>query len=334
MIIHGPTTLIAPKPAAIADPDTVPDRILRHLFRFRRLVDPNTPCATEPCPMCLSLHRPKIQAFVEKGEPVHFVVLAFPAKSPNRRKVLGPLPDMAEKIAIDFLQACCEHIGHFYPPGARITICSDGHVFGDLVGVPDKDVSDYRSALQTIIAHTGGAIDQYTLDDAFPGAGHHQARDLLQRRHATHVADLRRRVSSDPAARTLFNGIHRFMFEDQAEIRHGISRTKLRTECKELAYRVIQRSNAWSDLIAQRFPDALRLSIHPQPPHTHKIGLHLLRTRDSWLTPWHGVVVDTGETFLLVKRSDAEAMNATVVWRNDRPSHYVAPHLALKENPA
>ena len=30
-----------------------------------------------------------------------------------------------------------------YPPGARITICSDGRVFSDLVGVCDKDVTNY-----------------------------------------------------------------------------------------------------------------------------------------------------------------------------------------------
>lgn len=50
--------------------------------------------------------------------------------------------------------------------------------------------------------------------------------------------------------------------------------------------------------------------------------------RDGWLTPWHGVVLDDGDSRYLVKRWDAEQLGASIVWRNGLPSHFVAPHLA------
>jgi pyoverdine/dityrosine biosynthesis protein Dit1 len=53
----------------------------------------------------------------------------------------------------------------------------------------------------------------------------------------------------------------------------------------------------------------------------------MIRTRDNWLTPWHGVAMDDGNSVTLIKRSTAEKLNASVVWRNGRPSHFVAPHL-------
>ena len=129
----------------------------------------------------------------------------------------------------------------------------------------------------------------------------------------------------------MFNGMHRFMVEDQTPLHPELSRTKIRETCKDLAYVMIQRSRAWGDLVGEAFPDSLRLSIHPQASHAEKIGFHLLRTRDAWLTPWHGVVVDDGTSFTLVKRAEAEAMKASLIWRNGRPSHYVHPVIPIEE---
>ncbi len=80
----------------------------------------------------------------------------------RRLDLLGPLPDLAERIAIDSLRSLCEHIGHFYKPGGRITICSDGHVFGDLVSVSDEEISSVQAVLDAGTKATWfvGAIQQ------------------------------------------------------------------------------------------------------------------------------------------------------------------------------
>ncbi len=306
--------------------------LLAFVFRFRRLDPPADPCAAQPCPSCFATHADKVRAFVEAGEPLHFVIPAFPAKSPSPRKVLGVLPDLGERLAIGFLQSFCEYIGHFHAPGARITICSDGHVFSDLIGIPDEAVSAYRRELRRMILDTGGgSIDLFSLEDAF-GAGdfEHMRRRLVQG-YADPLDEVWQRVRSDAAVRSTFNGLHRFLFEDRAGFHPHLSRSKLREQCKHLAADVLRRSNAWSSLAEEVFPSALRLSIHPQPSHGRKIGFHMIRTRDNWLTPWHGVVIDDGRRFTLVKRSEAEERNASLVWRNSRPSHYVAPQVLSEE---
>jgi len=311
-------------------------KLLSLVFRYRRVESEEDSCARKPCAECYQAHWARASSFLQREEPVHFILPAFPAKSNNPRKTIGALPDLGERIAIEFLQSFCEHVCHIYPPGARITICSDGHVFSDVLGIPDEDVTHYRDELARIIEATGGgSIALYSLDDAFgdvsAGGSYEAMRERLVSRYATPVEELRGQVRSDLAARSMFNGMHRFMVEDQTPLHPELSRTKLRDSCKDLAYVMIQRSRAWGDLVGEVFPDSLRLSIHPQPSHAEKIGFHLIRTRDSWLTPWHGVVVDDGTSFTLVKRSQAEAMKASLVRRNGRPSHYVFPNFPTEE---
>jgi pyoverdine/dityrosine biosynthesis protein Dit1 len=77
----------------------------------------------------------------------------------------------------------------------------------------------------------------------------------------------------------------------------------------------------------------VRLSIHPQPCHAEKIGIYLVDTRDNWLTPWHGVAVETQGRFALMKRHEAEALGARVVYRDGRPSHFLAPVKPVEVQP-
>ena len=120
----------------------------------------------------------------------------------------------------------------------------------------------------------------------------------------------------------LFNGIQRFLFEDRVAIETGKSRTQVRNECKARTYLVIQRSDAWGRLLSDCFPAALRLSIHPQVPHSEKIGILLGEAEDTWLTPWHGVAVRNEGNFRLMRRHEAEALGARVVEHAGRPSYY------------
>lgn len=309
--------------------------ILDLLFRYRRAQSAADPCVANPCAECYGAHEKKARAFVAAGRPIQFVLLAFPAKSPNPAKTLGRLPDLAERLALNFLQVVCDQIRHYHAPGAQVIICSDGHVFSDLVSVSDPDVTAYRDELLRVFdAWELGSLAHYSLADAYGTIPFPDAREALLRDWATPLPVIRERVMADADARALFNGIHRFMFEDRIVARPRESRSKARGFAKDAAYRVTQRSNAWSDLVADAFPGMLRLSIHPQPCHSPKLGIHLIPTRDAWLTPWHGVALDDGEQFTLVKRAAAERTGASLVTRNGRPSHYVAPHVMLaKETP-
>src|SRR5688572_15697119 len=112
--------------------------ILRVIFARRRLSGAD--CSPSgACDACYALHHETVARRVRQGLPLQMVLPAFPAKSPNLRKVLGPLPDKAEELALAYLQGVCDRVRAIYAPGARLTICSDGRVFSDLVGVSDED---------------------------------------------------------------------------------------------------------------------------------------------------------------------------------------------------
>jgi pyoverdine/dityrosine biosynthesis protein Dit1/AcrR family transcriptional regulator len=314
--VAAPLVEPSPDPAQVS----LSRKILERLFRHRRLHA--TLCAERPCEQCLALHLPKVLRFTSANEPVHFLLPAFPAKSPNPKKVLGRLPDMAEELGLRFLDQVCDEIRQLYSPGARITICSDGRVFSDLVGVTDQDVTDYSLEMEKLRQRVGTtSLDWFRMEDLFETSEHSVMRDQLVHHYAEPLAAIRQRVNDHEQHRLLFNGIQRFLFEDRVAVDTGKSRTRVRNECKENTYLVMQRSDAWGRLLSDCFPGALRLSIHPQSPHAEKIGIRLGAASDAWITPWHGVAVERAGEFQLMRLSEAQELGARVVNRFGRPSH-------------
>jgi pyoverdine/dityrosine biosynthesis protein Dit1 len=305
--------------------------ILNFLFRSGRLLvgSQNCPDAGKDglCEQCLEPHQPLVRRFVGAGLPVHFVLPAFPAKSPNPEKVLGRLPDMAEELALEFLNGLCQKIKRIYPPGAKITICSDGLVFSDLVGVTDADVRVYGKQIEAVIERTQlEFLETFHMQDLYDRAGSgEQMRDSLCRHYAEPIETVRERLHSNDSQKSLFNGIQRFLFEDRVVLEKNKSRTRIRSECKERTYEVVRRSDAWGRLLADCFPASLRLSIHPQPWHSEKIGILLGESKDVWLTPWHAVALKEKGKFRFIKQVEAEAAGATVVLKDGQPSYMEIP---------
>jgi pyoverdine/dityrosine biosynthesis protein Dit1 len=306
--------------------------LLEDVMRFRRIAGSKTACFASPCQGCLSPHLPKIVSAIEQGNPITFVLPAFPGKSPNPAKVLGPLPDMAERRALEFLQHLCDRIKRHYSPGARIILCSDGRVFSDVIGMHDEDVTAYQQEISKMIVDLElDSLSTFNLEELYEGLSFTQMRDLLMEQHGDSLDALRASVNrgkdtdssgEDQETHRLYCGITRFLFEDSIFPGQKQSRTALQKECRIRAYQVIQRSKAWSDLIEARFPDAVRLSIHPQGCGSKKLGIRLIEP-DNWQTPWHGVAVDVRGRFMLLKRAQAETLGAQLVHREGRPSHYV-----------
>lgn len=94
---------------------------------------------------------PRVRKAVDKGVPIPLVLPAFPWKSVNKpEKVLGAVPDLGEVLGLGRLNNLCEDIQEIYPPGARVTITSDGLVYNDLLGISDEEVFEYGLALRRI----------------------------------------------------------------------------------------------------------------------------------------------------------------------------------------
>ncbi len=274
---------------------------------------------------CFSAQLSQIGQFASEGLPIGFTLPAFPCKSPNPDKVLGHLPDMGERASLRFLQRLCEQIEDVYPPGARILICSDGHVFGDLIHVPDHHISQYGDCLGEMIEREGcTSIETFSLEHVYGDLDFDTKRGLLEADFAEPLESLRAEVRSDGEALRLYRGITRFLVEDAHKATYRGSKSALLKDCRERAYGVIRRSRAWSGLISKHHPRSVRLSIHPQPCGSVKLGLMLLDSASNWQTPWHSAAVMGPDGKLtLLKRAEAEQVGE-LVHVDGRPSHYVA----------
>jgi pyoverdine/dityrosine biosynthesis protein Dit1 len=269
------------------------------------------------------LHLAKIRRASELDQPLELVLPAFPAKSANREKTHGHLPDYAEVLGLERLQETCSAIRAIHAPGARVLICSDGRVFSDLVLVEEMHVTAYNSSIEEI-AEEMGFMDLRILglENVFGSASFEGLREKLVTDFGRPVEEIRAETLSCLSARAMFNGIHRFLFEDRAALEPTKSRNRVREESKHVAYQVIQRSNAWSALVEKLFPHALRLSIHPQAPTSAKIGFQLVPCENMWGTPWHNVALLGASGFRLVKRKQALDAGATLAFARGKYAFY------------
>lgn len=293
--------------------------ILGLLVPHRRAAEGDAACSVTDCAPQLD----QLATFVSVGDPILFTLPAFPCKSPNPAKVLGHLPDEGERLSLRFLDQLCAAVEEVYPPGARMLICSDGHVFGDLIRVPDGDIDAYSGELRAMIRSEGlRRLDIFDLSEVFGNLSYEDKRAHITQHYGPTVERLSAQVRTDEQTLRLYQGITRFLVEDTGGF--AGTRSALQRECRSRAYRVIQRSRAWGELIATRHPRSVRLSIHPQPVGAPKFGIRLLDARDAWTTPWHSAVLRRPDgTVELLRRADAERLGRLVL-RDGRPSHYHA----------
>ena len=258
-----------------------------------------------------AVHLNKIRDAIENHEPIEFVLPAFPAKSSNRLKTLSSTPDLGEVEALKRLNHLADKIKSMYAPGAVVVICSDGRVFSDLVGVTENDVSLYGRELRLIRDRFSlKNIDFFDLEDVYQDISFDDMRARLEERHGVSVAQLKEQVASDDDARNMFNGIHKFIKEDYL-FQKDMSKNQVQKLAKEVAYKVIIRSNAWSSLVESLYPKAFRFSIHPQLLHSRKFPIRLLNSDERWGTPWHRVPVIKDGVFQLMRHQDASRSRGT-----------------------
>ncbi|MFI6007801.1 L-tyrosine/L-tryptophan isonitrile synthase family protein [Streptomyces sp. NPDC051243] len=301
-------------------PDTRPKttgvRILNLLLPHHRTTD-TTRATADAFPHQLR----RITDFVREDAPVLFTLPGFPCKSPNPAKTLGHLPDMGERLSLTFLDTLCTEIERIHPPGAHVVICSDGHVFGDLIRVPDHHIDAYADELRALILQSDlRHLSVFDLRDVLGDLPHDTKRARVHDRYAPALDALRAEVRTDATTLALYRGITRFLVEDTADFRG--TRSALQRECRRRAYGVIQRSRAWGALIAEHHPRAVRLSIHPQPAGAAKFGIRLLDAPDAWTTPWHSAALHEPDgTWTLMPRARAQQLGRPV-HRDGRPSHF------------
>lgn len=311
--------------------ELVSSLILNELIQYRRRFTNSTKPISEEESQVTQVQLPRIRAFIEEGRRIELILPAFPVKSPNPYKVLGIKPDMAERLSLTFLNSLCQRIQLYYPPGAHIRICSDGHVFGDLIGTSDEAINIYQDEIESLLHELGAVhLSVFNLKDVDNMAPLTADYDYLRHRlvedYAESEEDIKAQLMQSEEGLQLYRSITRFLYEDSLRPDYTGSNAALQKDAKKRACGVIQRSWAWGNLLAEQFPDAIRLSIHPQPSDSLKLGIHMMPTKDDWLTPWHGVAANVNGQFVLMKNADAQQLEGEIVEIRGTPSHYLVKY--------
>ncbi len=310
-------------------------RIVNIVLQYRRFHSSESMCAL-PCASCESPHLQRIMDAIRNSKPINFVIPGFPGKSSNLCKVLSPLPDMAEIIALEFLQNLCKQIYEVYSYGAIIVICSDGRVFSDIVGMSEANITAYQQGVRHIIQERNlNYLSTFNLDQVYndeKDRNFDEIRKELLMRFGAPAEVLRNKVlrastksgnREDEEAYRIYLGITQFLVDDSTYPGQTKTQTEIQQDCQLRAYDIIRRSNAWTKLVGLHFPEAVRLSIHPQSCGSSKIGIRLVGD-ETWMTPWHGVAVKTKNGFVLMKRTEAEDAGAQLIYTEDaRPSYFL-----------
>ncbi len=268
-------------------------------------------------PLEISAHAEKRQrqaySFIASGKPVELVILGFPAKSPNRQKTFSEHADLGEVEGLRTLQRLASDIQTVYAPGAEIRVCSDGHIFADLVHVSDPGIDRFQEEIEKIIVRFGfDSLSTFSARSLYPRLKGDSLRAQMMKDFAQPLPEIKLECHASEDGRALFNGIHRFLFEDDLVLFPQLSRNQLRERSKQRAYRVIQRSQAFSRLVELQFPEAIRLSIHPHAAASPKLGIQLVPGPNRWATPWHNVLVITDAGPCLMPRYEAERQGAAL----------------------
>lgn len=258
-----------------------------------------------------ALFRTILEPRIQAGEPVEFVLPAFPFKLANPVKVARREPDMAEVLCLSRMYEICQVIKAVYPPGARFCLISDGVAYAPLFGVARVEAELYRRTCIEMINELGfqdalRIVDlQYLIDargEEFAQVqaalepalrvwwreNPHDPRRASIIRSAASNLNLSRGITHDLiqlATHDLVLGAHDD--DSLANLRRVRSSIANRTEETAFRFVLLLYTLRETDLIKKACPGAIRATVHPKPgqwaPH--------LVNRDSKVFPWQGIAV-------------------------------------------
>ncbi|XPS73903.1 hypothetical protein M3J07_006024 [Ascochyta lentis] len=280
---------------------------------------------------------------VKNSEPVRMVLPAFPFKSPNSSvKVLGALPDKAEDVALAHLNGLCAAIEDMYPPGAILTIVSDGLVYNDLLGVPDHTVWTYGHSLRQLTKTKGYTHIEFArlkdllgisslrdeIDDMAYAAAAPSVRLALMHRYSNSNWDSitnESYVNNDENKRLTYCGYLKFLALDLAKtypVGQGRTKSAFKRGIEVIAKSMLRRGEAFARAVRENYPDHVRLSIHPSTGED-KISISILPTKRV-VTPWHStlaIMVD-GTVLAGQRETFEEDLKLELVYEDGRPSYF------------
>lgn len=267
--------------------------------------------------------------FVSNNKEINLVVPAYPFKSPNREdKVLGPDPDVGERLSLEHLNSLGARITQIYPGGAQITIVSDGCYYNDLLGVSDEATYRYTEGLHRIVDRLGlrhiRFADPFDLLDGAPSV------PVSEEEYVSRIDDLKERLfrgcsgekpqKLDHNATLTYRGYIRFLMSDLATFyqKKKVSKSAIKKHSAVVARVMIERGQVFSALVAAASPPHVRLSIHAGD-NTNKLSVALLpqkRFSNFPVTPWHNTpCLEANQVSVSLGRKPTGATDGAISYR-------------------
>lgn len=230
-----------------------------------------------------------IDYFVHNQKPIQMLLVGFPFKSSNQeKKVLGHLPDMAERKALEYLQAVLDRIEAVYKPGAQVLIFTDGIPFAEFFGIPFEDVVAYEKGLKALVADLPD-IHIFSSEDVMKAHGFTSAQqiNMMIDQYAPSDEEFKTEHPTLPTT-----ALKRFALElDHEKGRQILEKHSL----EDIATRLLAREMRMRNYIAKTFtaPEYFRLTVHLSADVSKKFGIRLSPNSD--ITPYHGVLVEEND---------------------------------------
>ncbi|KAJ2992581.1 hypothetical protein NUW58_g823 [Xylaria curta] len=278
----------------------------------------------------------QIQKALDRQAPIELVIPAFPFKSSNRsKKVLGPLPDEAERLSLLHLNGLCLAIKDAADADAFLTIVSDGITYNDILGVSDQEVWRYGQHLRQMAEQNdcryirfsricdlvGAEHESDKLDEALYLAKVSEYRSLLEANTPSGF-DVLDAITNDPDISATYKGYKKFLMSERDDRTHR-SRSQTERENSGIAKAMIVRGKAFAETVKSKYPDSVRLSIHPSRD-TNKVSISMLpQDNEIVMTPWHGAVVRGADGRVSMSHAIlVPAMTHDIVYVDGRPSYF------------
>ena len=228
----------------------------------------------------------QIVRFVKHKLPINMVIVSFPFKSTNRdKKVIGLLPDMAERRSLEYLHGMLKDIKRVYKPGAELLILCDGMVFASVFGIPSDWVIAYESALRILVSD-------------LPGITLLSSQDFVRKHKLKSVEEIVPFIESfapskkpDTQPEIVPESVSKRVALE-FDYPHGQELLKRQPLAASVGL-LMHRERALQNYVSKTFAspeDYLRLSVHFSKNVGKKFGIKLSPT--GQVTPYHGVLVE------------------------------------------
>jgi len=249
------------------------------------------------------LFRDKVKAMMTEDRTLAFLLPAFPFKSTNTQKVLGVLPDVSEKLAVQTLHRFARRCSEIYARGAVVVVVSDGRVYADIAGAQPENVSLYQEAMKTWFPSP--YIRWVGLKDMLNEASDDVKRERLVVLYGSNLQEMDQRIKEDKAYNLVYNGFKELFKQENLGLINDAPESERLEVTEDAARLAMQRNEAYSNAVGHLFSTHIRLSIHPHD-NVQKFGINLVGSTD-WGTPWHNAALYTKDRhWQLISRSQAE----------------------------